>query len=134
MAKAKTNTNAVKLTLTDLINKKLQKKSTEVKYKNVYVSKLDGELTFKIPTEDEMFSIIDELGEDKSTKHIKEIYTKMIYRQCDMLHEKDLTDAYGITRGFDIVEVLFTTNDILNTGNSIMDEANFDEKEQEIKN
>jgi len=134
MAKKKTNIDAVKLTLQDIINKKLQKKSTEVKFKEIYTSKMDGKLIFKIPTEEEMFDIIDDLGENKKIKHIKDVYIKMIYRQCEMLHEKELLAAYDITRGFDIVEILFTTKDILSIGNTFMEESDFGDKEEEIKN
>lgn len=131
--KTKTNAVAVKLTLTDLINKKLQKKSTEVKFKNIYVKKLDGELLFKIPTEDEVFDVLDEVQENKSTKHIKEVYTKLIFRQCDTLHEKELLESYGITRGFDIVDILFSTSDIMNVGNALVGEVDLDDENEEIK-
>jgi hypothetical protein len=134
MAKKKTNINAVKLTLQDVINKKLQKDSNEVKYIDIYASKLGGNLTFKIPTDDETFEIIDELGEDKSTKHIRDVYAKMIYRRCDMLHEKEVLEAYEITVGFDLVAILFSNKDIMTIGNAIVDATGFGEKEEEIKN
>jgi len=133
MAK-KTNVTAVKLTLQDLINKKLQKSVYEIKYENVYASKLEGEMVFRVPNESEMFDAMDELAEGTKMSHIKEVYTKMIYRQCEILHEKELLEAYSITRGFDIVEVLFSTKDIFEIGNKFMEKSEFNNKEEEIKN
>ena len=130
----KTNKSMVKLTLQDILNKKLQKDSNEIKYKDIFVSKLGGELTFKIPTDDEIFDIVDELGENHSTRHIKEVYTKMIYRQCEILHEKELLSTYNITIGFDVVGILFSTKDVMNVGNLIMGYTGFGEKGEEIKN
>ena len=130
----KTNNDAVKLTLQDLINKKLQKYVYELKYENIYASKIDGKLPFRVPNETEMFETMDGMAEDKSMANIKQVYIKLIFRQCDMLHEKELLAAYNIKRGFDIVEILFSTQDILDIGNKFISESDFSEKEEAIKN
>ncbi|MBW9170780.1 hypothetical protein K2F43_06110 [Clostridium estertheticum] len=135
MTNKKTNTNDVLLTLDDLINKKLQKKSTEVKYETIRASKLKGNLKFRIPNDDEVFELMDDVRENNKTKALKATFIKLIYNQCPMLHEKTLLDAYGIDGNpEDIVDVLFNNADIFRIGNKFSSESDLDEKEEEIKN
>lgn len=125
---------ATKLTLQDLINKKLQRESTEVKFKEIYASKIDGNLVFKVPTEDEAYEYVDELEEDRSTKAIKIIYKKMIYNCCEILHNKELHEAYEIKDPIDIIDIMFKTKDILSIGNILIQESGVSEKEEKVKN
>lgn len=115
---ADTNKKEVKVTLQDLINKKLQKNDNKRFNKSIYVEKIDGELVFEIPTFDELLEYSDEM-ETRDGKAVKQLYRKLCYDTCKMLHDKELHKAYGVIDPYDIVDFLFYDMDIMRVGESI---------------
>lgn len=113
-----TNRKQVKVTLQDLINKKLQKNDNKRFNKSIYVEKIEGELVFEIPTFDELLEYSDEM-ETRNSKGVKQMYKKLCYDTCKMLHDKELHKAYGIVEPYDIIDFLFYDIDIMNVGEAI---------------
>lgn len=127
-----TNKKQVKLTLEDLVAKKLQKNNNKVFDKNIYVSKLDGELTFEIPTFDELLGYSDDM-QTRDSKGIKQMYRKLCYDTCKMLHDKELHKAYGVVDPYDIVDYMFYDIDIMTVGEAISEARNPKKVTEEIK-
>lgn len=127
-----TNKKQTKLTLENLIAKKLQKNSTEKFTKNIYVSKLDGELTFEIPPFDDLLDYSDSM-KTRDSKGVKQMYKTLCYDTCKMLHNKELLESYGVVEPYDIIDILFYDIDIMNVGEAITNARNPQAVTEEIK-
>lgn len=129
---------AKRLTFQDLIDKKIKLEESKIEFKEIYVNKVEGNLLFKVPKIREMLKIIDIIKENNNSIEVTyDEFKKIIYFSCEILHNKELQQAYEIIDPFDIVEIFIDTEQIIEIGNLFMaltgvgENVNIDE---EVKN
>lgn len=136
----KKNTNqkltaAKKLTLNDLISKKLQREKDIITVKEIEIESLEGALVFIKPDNEVVLDTMDKLDNDLAgTREVVAAYKYLIYQSCQLLHDQELHDAYEVTDPLDIVDKLFKISEILSVGNDLMVMAGFKDLEKQIKN
>lgn len=125
-----------KITLRDLIAKKMQSEDSKITFKEIYIKSLDGTLIFKKPSNDDMLDTLDKIGNDENIRNCVEAFKFLIYQCCDVLHSQELHQAYEIVAPSDIVDVLFDLSDILDIGNQLLALAGIDkvDVDKTIKN
>ncbi|MBV4417689.1 hypothetical protein [Clostridium tyrobutyricum] len=132
-------TKTKKLTFKDLIAKKLAK--DEKKTKIVEIPIFDGEtVECKIPSQKELFSLLENLNEDTTTDELVDIYIGLVYKYCPLLHGKEIEEQckeeLGNLPKEYITNVVFEDTEILKIGNELCKVAGIDQKKLsgEVKN
>lgn len=111
-----------KLTIDNLIARKLEREKNEIKVKEIEVPSLGGTLLFNKPLDDYVFDVFDMLKDNpEDLRTIAEAYTDLIYHCCPTLKEmfkNKLTDAQVPS---DLVKEVFTLSDRLTIGNELVE-------------
>lgn len=116
------NNKGKKLTLNDIIAKRVLLEERKNKTLSIYIESLDGELEFKKPSEDLILDIVDRIdGVDLKSSDVLKEFDKLIYLTCPMLHNLDLQKEYGIVAGVDIVKELMNLKERTDIGKQIME-------------
>lgn len=123
-----------KATFDDLIRRKEQKEHDQYKIKNIYVTSMDKELTFKKPSDDTVCDVLDTMEDMKCMSKVIEGYKKLIYLCCDMLQDSKLHEALGVQDPFDTVNKLFNLADITEIGEQLLELIDFNKKVDKVKN
>lgn len=123
-----------KLTLDDLIAKKIEKEKNTVKYKEIEVPSLGGTLTFEKPLDEDVIECIDNIGDGTSTLKILEAYDKLIYSCCPQLKNTKLQESLDIKVPNDIVKELLDLSDRMLVGNELIKFSGIDSLNEKIKN
>jgi hypothetical protein len=100
----------VKLTLQDLLARKLQKDQDRTEYKSVYLENFGGELEIKKLPLPKFLGIIDEISENTSAGQSMRVQMDLIYECCPLLHNPELQQEYDCTEPTDIVGKVFDDN------------------------
>ncbi|RMD02737.1 hypothetical protein D9O40_05400 [Clostridium autoethanogenum] len=141
---SKTAVKNKKLTIKDLIAKRIAKKNNQHKVVEIEVG--EGEIMeFVTPTQKEVFDYLDELDkmnadDSVSTNDVVETYAELIYKQCPTLHDKELVESVkeemeGHPES-DIVLLTFERFDITKIGNELIKASGIemDKLQNEVKN
>ncbi|AGY77990.1 hypothetical protein [Clostridium autoethanogenum] len=141
---SKTAVKNKKLTIKDLIAKKIAKKNNQHKVVEIEVG--EGEvMEFITPTQKEVFDYLDELDKmnadnSVSTNDVVEVYADLIYKQCPSFHDKELIESVkeemeGHPES-DIVLLTFERLDITKIGDKLIATSGIDMKklQNEVKN
>lgn len=125
-----------KLTLQDLIAKKVIKDEQKNLKKDIYVESLEGEITFERPGEEDVIAAMDKMGDNTSTQDTIDAIATFIYKSCPMLRDKELQDTYEVKDPTDIVKELFTLSERDAIGQELLKMSGVKIKEikEEIKN
>lgn len=123
-----------KATFDDLIRRKEQKEQDQYRTKNIYVTSMDKELTFKKPSDDTVCDVLDTMEDMKCMSKVVEGYKKLIYLCCDMLQDPKLHEALGVQDPFDTVNKLFNLADITEIGEQLLELIDFNNKVDKVKN
>lgn len=108
-----------KLTFDDLIRRKTQREEERNQTKEIEAPSMGGTLVFSKPDEDEILNIMDKLGDNRKLQDVAKAYRELIYNCCNMLHDDNLQKEYGVVDPYDIVDKIFTKQDILKIGNEL---------------
>ncbi len=122
-----------KLTLQDLIAKKVIKDEQKNLKKDIFVDGLDGEITFDKPLEDDVLATMDKITKDASTQDTVNAIASLIYKCCPIIRTKELQDAYGVKDPKDIVKELFTLSERDKIGQELLEMSGVKAKEIEEK-
>ena len=115
----------------ELIAKKLQREQDKYAVKEIEVS--DGKtLLFKKCGEDTTLAVLDDLSKESGLTEAKNAYIKLMYACCEELHDPKLLAECGVTDCYDIVETIFSVDEILRIGNELMGFLGF--SDDKIKN
>lgn len=97
-----------KLTLQDLIAKKILKDEQKDLNKDIYVESLEGTLNFQKPLEEDIISAIEKMDNGTDMQDNLEAMKSLIYKCCPMLRNAELQKSYEVKDPQDIVKELFT--------------------------
>lgn len=133
------NTKNKKVTMKDLIAKKLQKEKNQFKVFSIYVESMGGNLEFRKLQEDEVLDLMKAMVSDDGKKNvdIKEMineFKKIIYNTCELLQNPEIHAEMDIVNPYDIVTKLFEITEIVEIGENIILENGLATKGEEIKN
>lgn len=125
-----------KVSLEQLIKKKLEKDGKINATKDIYVESLNGNITVKNPSDAQK---IEHLDKRKTGNYIDmmEAYTKLIYDCCPMLHSKELQESIGVMYPYDTVKAIFDIDEIADIGVKIInffDDENENDADENLKN
>lgn len=127
----------IKVSLEQLIKKKLDKDSKKNATKDIYIESLGGYITFNAPSDAQK---IEYSEKTKSESYIDMINSmeRLIYDCCPMLHSKELQEQTGIDYPYDIVRAIFEIDEIMDLGVALMnffeDDKNKTNDEDKLKN
>lgn len=105
----------------DLLARKVSKDSTKNMTKDIMVSSMGKEMTFKKPSDDLVLEIMDEIGENTNTTGTVQAFKKLMYLTCPMLQDTELHKELEIKDPYDTVDAIFSLGDVLEIGEQLMD-------------
>lgn len=119
-----------KVSLKQLIEKKLEKDGRRTATKDIYIESLGGSITFNNPSD---AARIEYSERTKSESYVDMIdaMVKMIYDCCPMLHSKELQDSIEVDYPYDTVKAIFDINEITDIGVKLINF--FDNEEENIE-
>lgn len=120
----------IKVTLEQLIRKKLEKDGKRTAAKDIYIESLDGNITFNNPT-DTMRIEYSERVKSESYIDMIDAMVKLIYDCCPMLHSKELQESCEVDYPYDIVRAIFDISEITDLGIKLINFFDDDGEEQD---
>lgn len=120
----------IKVTLEQLIRKKLEKDGKRTATKDIYIESLDGNITFNNPT-DTMRIEYSERVKSESYIDMIDAMVKLIYDCCPMLHSKELQESCEVDYPYDIVRAIFDISEITDLGIKLINFFDDGEEEQD---
>lgn len=123
----KTETKGIKVSLEQLIRKKLERDDKKSATKEIYIEAFGGNITFNNPSD---ASRVEYSENTKSGSYIDMIdaMVKVIYDCCPMLHSKELHESCEVDYPYDIVKAIFDIDEITDIGVKLI---NFFDDEEE---
>ncbi|SFA70124.1 hypothetical protein [Clostridium frigidicarnis] len=114
----------VKATLESFMAKAIERKQTEVKFKDIEVPSLEMLVTFNKPSEELSLEVINELSQhDGDFEALAGVFADLIYKCCPML--KDIYTKQGSDKKYstptEVVVDLLTLSDRLAVGNELLE-------------
>ena len=123
-----------KVSLEQLIKKKLEKDNKRAATKEIYIESLGGSITFNNPSDAARIEYSEKV---KSESYVDMVdgMVKLIYDCCPMLHSKELQESIEVDYPYDTVRAIFDITEITELGVKLI---NFfddeDEAEEKLKN
>lgn len=132
------NKEEKKVTLADLIKRKLERDKQKSATKQIYVESLGGCLTFNNPTDSARIEY-SEKAKSESYVDMIEGFAKLIYDFCPELHSKELQEKIEVSYPYDTVKAIFSIEEISEIGVKLInffenEEENEEEAEEKLKN
>lgn len=127
---------AIKVTLKQLIEKKLEKDGQKTATKDIYIKSLDGCITFNNPSDSARIEY-SEKTKNGSYVDMVDGMVKLIYDCCPMLHSKELQESIDVDYPYDTVKAIFDIDEIMDLGVKLMnffDDDKEDGSEEKLKN
>lgn len=121
-----------KVSLEQLIKKKLERDGKKMATKEVYVESLGGNITVNNPSDTAKIDFADKT-KTGSYVDMMEAYTKLIYDCCPMLHSKELQESIEIDYPYDTVKAIFDTDEIASIGVKVLNFFDDEEEDTEEK-
>lgn len=115
-----------KVTLEQLIKKKLEKDNKRMATKDIYVESLDSVITFNNPSDSARIEYYEKTKSESYVDMI-EVMTKLIYDCCPTLHSKELQEKIEVSYPYDVVKAIFDVTEIAEIGTKLI---NFFEDEE----
>lgn len=126
-------TEKKKLTLEDIIAKKLEKQNKRNKKGTFYVESLGGQVEYEVPDESTLLRAMDKF-EAGSMEKINDAYVYLIYNSVPIIRNPELHEAYEVVDPLDIVSKVFELKERMNLGEKILKLAKLDEIGEDVKN
>ena len=124
-----------KVSLEQLIQKKLEKDGRKNASKEIYVKSLDAYITVTNPSDSQKIEFADKT-KDGSYVEMMKAYEKLIYDNCAMLRSKELQKSIEVDYPYDTVKVIFDTDEIAEIGIKVLNffEEDEEDADEKIKN
>ena len=119
-----------KVSLDQLIRKKLDKDDRRTATKEIYIESLDGNITFTNPSDSQRIEYSDK-AKTKDYSDMIEGMTRLIYDCCPMLQSKELQESIDVSYPYDTVKAIFDIDEIMDIGVKLI---NFFENENSDEN
>lgn len=115
-----------RLTLDNIIAKKLEREKNEIKFKDIEVPSLGGTILFNKPDDDSVLETFEKIKDhEDDLRLLDEAYTDLIYSSCptfkEIFNNKSLED---ITVPTDVVKSILILSDRLQIGNELIEMTN----------
>lgn len=128
--------NTVKVTLKELIEKKLERDNKKTATKDIYIESLGGSITFNNPSDAARIEYSEKV---KSESYVDMVdgMVKLIYDCCPMLHSKELQESIEVDYPYDTVRSIFDVTEITDIGVKLInffDNDENDNAEEKLKN
>lgn len=128
--------NTVKVTLKELIEKKLERDNKKTATKDIYIESLGGSITFNNPSDAARIEYSEKV---KSESYVDMVdgMVKLIYDCCPMLHSKELQESIEVDYPYDTVRSIFDVTEITDIGVKLInffDNDENDNAEKKLKN
>lgn len=126
----------IKVTLKQLIEKKLEKDGKKTATKDIYIKSLDGCITFNNPSDSARIEYAEKTR-NGSYVDLVDGMVKLIYDCCPMLHAKELQESIDVDYPYDTVKAIFDLDEIMELGVKLMnffDDDKEDGSEEKLKN
>lgn len=123
-----------KVSLKQLIEKKLEKDGKKTATKDIYIESLGGSITFNNPSD---AARIEYSEKARSGSYVDMIdgMVRLIYDCCPMLHSKELQESIDVDYPYDTVRAIFDISEITELGVKIINFFDEDEDaEDKLKN
>ena len=124
-----------KVSLEQLIQKKLEKDGRKNASKEIYVKSLDAYITVTNPSDSQKIEFADKT-KDGSYVEMMKAYEKLIYDNCAMLRSKELHKSIEVDYPYDTVKAIFDTDEIAEIGVKVLNffDEDEDDADEKIKN
>ena len=124
-----------KVSLEQLIQKKLEKDGKKNASKEIYVKSLDAYITVTNPSDSQKIEFADKT-KDGSYVEMMKAYEKLIYDNCAMLRSKELQKSIEVDYPYDTVKAIFDTDEIAEIGVKVLNffEEDEEDTDEKIKN
>ena len=125
-----------KVSLDQLIRKKLDKDDRRSATKEIYIESLDGSITFKNPSDSQRVEYSEKV---KSGNYVDMIdaMIRLIYDCCPMLQSRELQESIDVEYPYDTVKAIFDIDEITDIGvkliNFFKDEKTGEDEDSEEK-
>ena len=122
----------IKVSLKQLIEKKLAKDGKKIATKDIYIESLGGNITFNNPTDSARIEYSEKV---KSGSYVDMIegMIKLIYDSCPMLRSKELQESIEVEYQYDTVRAIFDVDEISDIGIKLIKFFDDDEEDAEEK-
>ena len=122
----------IKVSLKQLIEKKLAKDGKKIATKDIYIESLGGNITFNNPTDSARIEYSEKV---KSGSYVDMIegMIKLIYDSCPMLRSKELQESIEVEYPYDTVREIFDVDEISDIGIKLIKFFDDDEEDAEEK-
>lgn len=122
-----------KLTLKELVERKLQRDKDKLKVKSIEVPSMGGYLLFNCPSDGRLLDFGDQLGEGKPSDMVK-AYSAIIYDCCPELQNVELHKELGIQDPDDVVSSILEISEITEVGQQLVNFNEVEEVVDKVKN
>ncbi len=125
-----------KVSLKQLIEKKLERDNKKTATKDIYIESLGGSITFNNPSD---AARIEYSEKTKTESYVDMVdgMVKLIYDCCPMLHSKELQESIEVDYPYDTVRSIFDITEITDIGVKLInffDNDEDDNAEEKLKN
>lgn len=125
-----------KVSLKQLIEKKLERDNKKTATKDIYIESLGGSITFSNPSD---VARIEYSEKTKTESYVDMVdgMVKLIYDCCPMLHSKELQESIEVDYPYDTVRAIFDITEITDLGVKLInffDNDEDDDAEEKLKN
>jgi hypothetical protein len=122
-----------KVSLKQLIEKKLEKDGKKTATKDIYIKSLDADITFNNPSDSARIEY-SEKTRSQSFVDMIDGMVKLIYDCCPMLHSKELQESIEIDYPYDTVRAIFDIGEITDLGVNLLNFFDDEDAEEKLKN
>jgi len=129
-------TGKTKVSLEQLIRKKLERDNRKNATKEVYIKSLNANLVVKNPSDTQKIEFAD-ATKSGSYVDMMEAYVRLIYDCCPTLQSKELQDSIEVNYPYDTVKAIFDTEEIAEIGLKVLNFFDYDKEistDEKLKN
>lgn len=130
------NKEIKKVSLKQLIEKKLERDNKKTATKDIYIESLGGSITFNNPSDAARIEYSEKIKTESYVDTVDGM-VKLIYDCCPMLHSKELQESIDVDYPYDTVRSIFDITEIADIGVKLInffDNDEDDNAEEKLKN
>ncbi len=121
-----------KVTLQDILAKKMAREDAKREGFSIYVECLNGELDFSYPEDSDIIEFMNNVSDNFGDLAIA--YTPLIYKNCKIFQSEKTVAEFEVTDPYDIVRQTFTPKEIVQIGTDISFMLNSKGSINQVKN
>lgn len=125
-----------KVSLEQLIKKKLERDGKKNATKEIFVESLNGNITVTNPSDSQRIEFADKT-KSGSYVDMMDAYSKLIYDCCPLLHSGDLQKEIEVDYPYDTVKAIFDMDEIAEIGVKVFnffDDEEENDADEKLKN